>query len=327
MHHTEFTDSTNKIPFDTSYGAQSGIGVIDGDADDAATYYSGYRWFKGIDPAKNAATSEVNDPAKLKCHTCNIVRELKWDSGQFKLVDPAAPGTNKNGENLWAICNTKLKQRSCEYSAGTCFIEERRTWGYITQVRAGCKQAQACYMQKYQNFLVKAGRQCWPGDNTGMDDFVARRPYDLYADQWISNIVRGGITDKGTGSSSFKYGGAFGGAPFDNTMVDANGMTSHGFYITGGAQGTGGTANTQLRNKYTPLAYENGAKETSKCYQCCNTEHNCNFQWQPITEADWNYAYVHRYNPSGASFVTANSGASKGIEKQPRNNDDGIRTA
>merc|ERR1712046_94209 len=150
----------------------------------------------------NAGTSEVNDPAKLKCHYCNVVRELRWTGSVFELRDPTGTLTgNLNSENLWAICNTALKQRSCEYSSGTCFVEERRTWGYVTQVRAGCKQAQACYMQKYQNFLVKAGRQCWPGDHSGMADKVSVRPYDLYADQWITNIVAGGIAGAATGAS------------------------------------------------------------------------------------------------------------------------------
>ena len=149
-------------------------------------------------------------------------------------------------------------------------------------------------MQKYQNFLVKAGRQCWPGDHTGMKDKVARRPYDLYADQWITNIVQGGINNAPEFGASFSYGGLFSdGNTFDNTFVDLKGTTLNGFYITGGSQGS---SNNQMVNMYTPLGYQNGAKETSKCYQCCNTEHNCNFQWQPITEEDWNYAYVHRYN-------------------------------
>ena len=48
-------------------------------------------------------------------HTCNVVRELKWDAGQFKLVDQALR-TNLNGES-YGLSGTKLKQRSCEYSS------------------------------------------------------------------------------------------------------------------------------------------------------------------------------------------------------------------
>ena len=119
-------------------------------------------------------------------------------------------------------------------------------------------------MQKYQNFLVQAGRQCWPGDESQTSHKVAARPHDLYADQWISNIVYGGITDGASSTgSSFNYGGAFGNAPFDNTFVDTNGQTSHGFYKTGGD-----LSSTQFSSRHTPLTYHNGAKETSKCYQC-----------------------------------------------------------
>merc|ERR1719326_1823316 len=69
------------------------------------TIYSGYRWFEGIDSNLNGGTSEVNDPAKLKCHTCNVQRELFWTGTQFSLVVPGATSTNKNNENLWAECN------------------------------------------------------------------------------------------------------------------------------------------------------------------------------------------------------------------------------
>ena len=135
--------------------------------------------------------------------------------------------TDKNDEDLWNICMTTLNQRSCEYSAGVCFVEERRTWGYVTQVRAGCKQAQACYMQKYQNFLVQAGRQCWPGSNSGMSHKINRNPYDVQRDQWVHNIVHGGIdskTDAATVQSSFGFESAFVGANFDDSFVDVAGL-------------------------------------------------------------------------------------------------------
>ena len=60
----------------------------------------------------------------------------------------------------------------------------------IFQVQAGCQQAQACYMQKYQNFVVEAGRQCWPGDAYGENHKLATRPDDMRADQWIYNIIK-----------------------------------------------------------------------------------------------------------------------------------------
>merc|ERR1712087_970037 len=93
----------------------------------------------------------------------------------------------------WDHCHsTGTAAFECEYSSGVCFVEERRTFGYVTLVRKGCKQAKACYMNKYQNFLVQAGRQCRPGDESGMQHTVARRPNDVMADQWIHNVVAGG---------------------------------------------------------------------------------------------------------------------------------------
>ena len=301
MHFSEI--QTEVIPYiDPATGLAADIAI---GATASAAVHSGYRWFEGINTALNLGTSEVNDPAKLKCHTCDIQREMRWVGTQFTLFDPTdATNVVKNDENLWSICHAALTQRSCEYSAGTCFVEERRTWGYITQVRAGCKQAQACYMQKYQNFLVKAGRQCWPGDSAGMIDQIASRPYDVMADNWITNIISGGLTD-GVAAQGSSFGGgtgtapAFGGAPFDNTYTDmpSGGMNPHGFFKTGGAT----TGNAQFFNKHDHVStgYFNGMMPTSKCYQCCNTEHNCNFQWQPHTEEDWEHAYVWKHTAAG----------------------------
>jgi hypothetical protein len=333
MHFGEIV--TENIPYDTTFGAGNGIADIPGSPDPAV--YSGYRWFEGVDATLNAGSSEVNDPAKLKCHYCDVRRELFWNGEKFCLVDPANHDplnpVDKNDENLWTVCHAALKQRSCEYSAGTCFVEERRTWGYVTQIRAGCKQAQACYMQKYQNFLVQAGRQCWPGDGSKTHHAIAQRPYDLMADNWISNIVAGGIGNRAGGSSFSTTSGDTGdesnflGEPFDNTFTDmpGGGMNPHGFFTTGGALNTG---NTQHYNKHRPVVsthgfYHNGMMPTSKCYQCCNTEHNCNYNWMPHDEEDWEHAYVWRYNPTSvntAGGVFASQGAD-GLEQTPRVND------
>ena len=70
--------STESVPYDTSHGAGTGITTIPGSAD--ASVYSSHRWFEGIDSTKNAGSSEVNDPAKLKCHVCDVQRELFWNS-------------------------------------------------------------------------------------------------------------------------------------------------------------------------------------------------------------------------------------------------------
>lgn len=216
-------------------------------------YYSGQRWFPGIQNFEapdqmtpnmhgqglnptGDAYNQRNDPAKLKCHHCIESANLEWDNTYhtFKLVsafsitnasgavkhykatdnlgattfgvDGSQVGgtvTNVEGDahdishntnvDLWKQCFDTLKQKSCEYSSGVCFVEERRVWGYVTQVQAGCQQAQACYMQKYQNFVVEAGRQCWPGDAFGEQHKLATRPDDIRADQWMYNIIKGGL--------------------------------------------------------------------------------------------------------------------------------------
>ena len=47
-----------------------------------------------------------------------------------------ADNTNAHTYNvdLWKQCFDTIKQKSCEYSSGVCFVEERRVWGYVTQV-------------------------------------------------------------------------------------------------------------------------------------------------------------------------------------------------
>jgi len=180
----------------------------------------------GVTPGAPESTNQMHDPAKLKCHQCNESAHLEWDNTYhtFKLVSAHSIGdthyiatddlsasefsvlpghadvdnsananTHSKGVDLWKQCFDTLKQRSCEYSSGVCFVEERRVWGYVTQVQAGCQQSQACYMQKYQNFVVEAGRQCWPGDAYGEQHKLATRPDDMRADQWIYNIIKGGL--------------------------------------------------------------------------------------------------------------------------------------
>lgn len=60
----------------------------------------------------------------------------------------AVVGTKDNQDtDAWKRCDDTETEIACEFSSGVCFVEERRTWGYITYVKKGCKQAQACYMQ------------------------------------------------------------------------------------------------------------------------------------------------------------------------------------
>jgi len=199
---------------------------------------------------------------------------LKWHSTdkvfkQYK-ADGSEPGA---AGGAWIDCDATTDSRFCEYSSGVCFVEERRTFGYITLVRKGCKQAKACYMNKYQNFLVQAGRQCWPGDERGMAHKVARRPNDLNADEWIYNLLKGGNT---AGTSAI--GESFKDVTF-GTDLETTATATNGFYVSP-------DINDILADKL-PMAYQNGMHFTSKCYQCCNTGANCNANWKPETERDW----------------------------------------
>jgi len=211
-------------------GLRNAVGSTDQVGGSAANVYPSWARdtpnMHGADAAPETR-NQVHDPAKLKCHQCAESASLKWDDKYhtFKLVsahsittkhyiseddldatefgtastvagDLIADGNDNahnNGVDLWKQCFDTLQQRSCEYSSGVCFVEERRVWGYVTQVQAGCQQAQACYMQKYQNFVVEAGRQCWPGDAFGESHKLATRPDDMRADQWIYNIIKGGL--------------------------------------------------------------------------------------------------------------------------------------
>lgn len=53
-------------------------------------FYSSNRWFEEAESSKNGGTRNVNDPAKLKCHTCHVRAELKWIDGHFRLYDQSA---------------------------------------------------------------------------------------------------------------------------------------------------------------------------------------------------------------------------------------------
>ena len=156
-------------------------------------------YFQGIDTNSNGATDSRDDSARLKCWSCEIQYGLKWNhtTRTFELTT-----TGYTGGGAWNDCTTDGSQEVCEYSSGVCFVEERRTFGYVTLVRKGCKQAQACYRNKHQNFLVQAGRQCWPGDARtpgSQKVYVPRRPHDINSDEWIYNLVKGGSLADNTG--------------------------------------------------------------------------------------------------------------------------------
>lgn len=259
--------------------------------------------------------------------------KLEWKpndngyGGTFVTRHTGLSAVTDQAMDAWARCAATDVEIPCEFSSGVCFVEERRTWGYITHLKKGCKQAQACYMQKYQNFLVEAGRQCWPEDNSSMLRRISARPHDIKADEWIYNIIAGGaeaIADSWAnndwshadeGSVMQWTDAAYSTRQFDNTFTDlgpssgndkitasdSNGLTE-GFYKDFW-YGRGGQYETYTANRlaspplevvdfhemHAPILYANGLVSNSRCTQCCNTGDMCNGDtWLPKTEADWN---------------------------------------
>ena len=210
----------------TTAGSRGNGGLFDSLVWDSARFDSSWelgtptvdqRWFNGEQSTAQTGSREADDNSRLSCLHCEVQYMLKWDPVNSVFFTSSATGAVNS--NAWADCAGVA--RPCEYSSGVCFIEERRTWGYITLVRRGCKQAQACYMQKYQNFLVQAGRQCWPQGSASMN--VKARPNDIMADEWIYNIVQGG---KSGVAASQDFSGVTVDTDFDNTFTDNDGLTT-----------------------------------------------------------------------------------------------------
>lgn len=147
-----------------------------------------------------------------------------------------------------------LNQQSCPYSNGNCFVAERRTWGFVTEVAAGCQQAQACSMQKYQNFLIQSARQCWPGDKSDVQTKVPQRSNDVLADNWLYNIVQGGLTGSGSSGASFQFSDV---SDFDATFFDDTGL-NNGLYRESEAS---------FADDKVAVEYTNGLISNSKCHQ------------------------------------------------------------
>jgi len=76
---------SNDVIFDKNFNG--GQDVLTGSEKTSPDFYSKSRWFEGISGTENGAQNERNDPAKLKCHQCHVRYELKWQNGEFKLVD------------------------------------------------------------------------------------------------------------------------------------------------------------------------------------------------------------------------------------------------
>jgi len=127
-------------------------------------------------------------------------------------------------------------------------------------------------MNKYQNFLVQAGRQCWPGDERSTVHKVARRPTDVKSDEWIYNLLKGGDTANTVAADESFRDVTFG------TDLERTPSTTNGFYIA---------ADNEIYTDKLAMSYQNGMHFTSKCYQCCNTGNDCNATWKPETELDW----------------------------------------
>ena len=237
--------------YDTLFGASTiGNGVYDSSWElgvPTLTGQSATRWFEGS--TNNGAADSRSDTARLKCHHCEVQYMLKWDPQDRIFRQYKADGSQPAGggsDGAWFDCDATLSSGFCEYSSGVCFVEERRTFGYITLVRKGCKQAKACYMNKYQNFLVQAGRQCWPGDGRTTIHKVARRPTDVMSDEWIYNLLKGGDT-----AGTVAADESFRDVTFADTNADLerNPSTTGGFYIA---------ADTNLYTDKLAMAYQNG---------------------------------------------------------------------
>jgi len=226
------------------------------------------------------------DAAKLSCHVCKVDFQLLWDGSTFIVADKGDPATTY-GSNALAIAACSGTSTPCPYSSGTCFVEERKQFGHVISFERGCKQAKACYMQKYQNFLVKAGRQCWPESNADMLDQIARRPYDIMADEQYNtkhvNAFDTTYTDFDPKTDpTADEGGLVTGLYVDPDYIldDASALVYNSLHKVHGVAGT----------------YANGMKETSRCTQCCSNDDDCNAGWSPTTELGW--GSVHTADPS-----------------------------
>jgi len=214
------------------------------------------------------------DAARLKCKQCKVDFQIHWNGTEF-LITAKGDATTIFADNAAAIATCSDADMYCPYSSGTCFVEERKQFGHVISFERGCKQAKACYMQKYQNFLVKAGRQCWPTDNTDMDDKIARRPYDIMADEqyYTKHVNTNDTTFTDFTDASPDTGGLVTGLYVDPDYVldGSSALDYNSLHIVHGHVG----------------AYQNGLKETSRCTQCCSTGDNCNAGWSPTTETGW----------------------------------------
>ncbi|CAG5103206.1 Oidioi.mRNA.OKI2018_I69.chr1.g665.t1.cds [Oikopleura dioica] len=243
-------------------------------------------WELGLHPSDARAFSDINDEARLQCKVCKIDFQVMWDTDNDKFVLKQKNGSDFYTDEAAAITACDADQDGdgdapttfCPYSSGVCFVEERRQFGFLVSFERGCKQAKACYMQKYQNFLVKAGRQCWPVDATNTAEKIARRPYDIKADEWYYNA---------NGNHADSHDKTF--TDFTDGSPDSGGLVS-GLYVDPDYV-LDGSSNLNYNSLHIihghSGAYKNGMKETSRCTQCCSNADNCNASWRPQTETDW----------------------------------------
>ena len=109
-------------------------------------------------------------------------------------------------------------------------------------------------MQKYQNFLIKSARQCWPGDASDVGTKIPQRSNDLLADHWLYDIIKGGLAFTGLTGASFQFSAT---SDFDTTFTDTSGLQA-GLY-------------RQITDDFifdkVPVKYANGLTSNSKCHQ------------------------------------------------------------
>lgn len=277
--HKQFADDTDKFkqgPWASAARTVSGLTKVEG----ASKYDKSWELGDALADSRDQDDGK-DDDVKLKCKACKVDFQIVWTGSAFAIKKKDGTG-NAFANNAAAIatCDAAQTDVYCEYSAGVCFVEERMQFGLVTSYERGCKQAKACYMQKYQNFLVKAGRQCWPESNTDMIDKIARRPYDIMADEQYNtkhaNAFDTTFTDfdiKTANDASDDTGGLLKGLYIDPDYVLTDGeiLDYNSLKVVHGHAGT----------------YSLGMKETSRCTQCCSKAHNCNDDWTPTKESEW----------------------------------------
>ena len=71
--------------------------------------YNHYRFHETTSASNLVGTSQEDDGARLRCHTCNVVRELFWDKAT-KMFQLRVPGIKfKNMPSILALNTVELE--------------------------------------------------------------------------------------------------------------------------------------------------------------------------------------------------------------------------